>query len=47
MPKGKPLANLMDNEVVEVMYTCIKHAQNNIDFESVAKELGLKNATAA
>ena len=47
MPKGKPLANLMDNEVVEVMYTCIKHAQNNIEFSEVAKELGLKDANAA
>lgn len=45
MPKGKPLANMMEHEVVEVLYTCIKHA--NIEFDQVAKELGLKDATTA
>ena len=47
MPKGKPLANEMNSEVVEVLYHCVKHAQNNIDFNEVAKALGLKNASAA
>lgn len=47
MPKGKPLANMMDNEVVEVLYTCMKHGQNGVDFNEVAKELGLKDASTA
>ena len=47
MPTGKPLPYMMDNEVVEVLYTCVKCAQNNIDFDEAAKMLGLKNASTA
>lgn len=47
MPTGKPLAYMMDNEVVEVLYTCVKCARNNIDFDEAAKMLGLKDASTA
>jgi hypothetical protein len=36
---------MMDNEVVEVLYTCIKNAK--VEFEDVAREPGLKNAATA
>jgi hypothetical protein len=45
MPKGKPLANMMEHEVVEVLYTCVKNAK--VEFEDVAKQLGLKDAATA
>jgi hypothetical protein len=47
MPTGVALPNMMDHEVVQCLYTCLKHNQGAIDFKQVAKELGLKDATAA
>lgn len=45
MPKGVSIPNMMDNEYVALLYTCLKHVEGKIDFEKVATELGLKDAT--
>jgi hypothetical protein len=47
MPTGHAIPNMMDNEVVEFFYTCLKNVQGPIDFEEVARILGLKNANSA
>ena len=46
MPRGHILRNLMDNEEVEVMYHCLANTKD-IDFEQVARDLCLANASAA
>jgi hypothetical protein len=47
MPTGHTIPNMMDNEVVEFFYTCIKNVDGIINFGEVAKTLGLKDTKAA
>ena len=47
MPTGKPIPNMMDNEVVDFLYTCVQATNMTINFEEVAGKLGLKDAAAA
>ena len=47
MPKGYSIPNMMDNEIVALLYTCLKHNEGNIDFQKVATDLGLKGVAFA
>lgn len=47
MPTGKPVPNMMDNEVVALFYTCLKNYEGAIDFKAVATALGMKDAAFA
>jgi hypothetical protein len=47
MPKGYSITNMMDNEIVALFYTCLKHSEGNINFRKVAADLVLKDAASA
>jgi hypothetical protein len=39
MPKGHYIPNMMDNEYVALLYTCLKRNEGDIDFQKVATDL--------
>jgi uncharacterized protein YpuA (DUF1002 family) len=47
MPKGHNIPNMMDNEYIALLYTCLKRNESNIDFQKVANDLALKDAAFA
>lgn len=48
MPGEHTIPNMMDNEVVEFFYTCLKTVDGSlINFEEVARPLGLKDTHSA
>ena len=47
MPKGVPIPNMMDNELVALFYACLKHNEGVIDFQAVSTMLGFKDAAFA
>lgn len=47
MPKGHTVPNMMDNEIVEFYHTCLKNLDGVVNFQEVARILGLKDAKSA
>lgn len=46
MPKGKHLADMMDNEVCRDLYHAVKAAGNNIDYDELARRYGSNKRAA-